>query len=147
MGRYYYAERSVNNARKNKGIRKNAGGEAYFRGKFLIPAEQYFPRLAEWCPPIYVGVDPSGGLLATYHHIPADAKYIYIQNVDVQPGRNDFDAQAEFVYHEIAHVFEYKFLGRRAGQYDERFAQAVHNSVKAGNKLLYVVLTQMMAGR
>lgn len=131
---------------KIKVYAKTPEEEAYFRGKFLIPAEQYFPKLAEWCPPIYVGVDPSGGLLATYHHIPADAKYIYIQNVDVLPGRNDFDAQAEFVYHEIAHVFEYKFLGRRAGQYDERFAQAVHEAVKSGNKLLYVILTQMMEG-
>lgn len=117
---------------------------ARFRGKYLMKAEQYFPKLVEWCPPIYIGVNPPNGLLATYHHIPADAKYIYIQSTDIMPGRNDFDAQADFIYHELAHVFEYKFMNRRAGQFDERFAQAVHDAVRSCNKLLYVVLTQLM---
>jgi hypothetical protein len=123
---------------------KTPEDEAYFRGQFLGKAEQYFPRLTEWCPPIYLGVEPPGGLIATYHHIPTDASYIYVQSTDLFPGRDDFNAQADYIYHELAHVFEYKFIGRRAGQFDERFAQAVHDSVRSGNKLLYVVLTQMM---
>ena len=81
---------------------------------FLFRPNNIFPRLSEWCPPIYIGVNPPNGLLAAYHHIPADAKYIYIQSTDIMPGRNDFDAQADFIYHELAHVFEYKFMNRGA---------------------------------
>lgn len=118
--------------------------EARFRGKYLVKAEQYFPRLDEWCPPIYIGVTPPGGLMATYHHVPPDARYIYLQDTDVIPGWNDFDAQTEFVYHEIAHVFEVKFMGRNISTSDEKFAQAIHAAVKADNKLLYVLLTHIM---
>lgn len=118
--------------------------EARFRGHYLIQAEQYYPRLAEWCPPIYIGVTPPGGLPATYHHIPADAGYIYLQDTDVIPGWRDFDAQVENVYHELAHVIEIKFMGRTAATCDERFAQAVHAAVKKEDKLLYVLLTHMM---
>jgi hypothetical protein len=118
--------------------------EARFRGKYLIKAERYFPRLDQWCPPIYIGVTPPDGLLATYHHIPPDGSYIYLQDVDVIPGWNDFDAQTEFVYHEIAHVFEVKFMGRKLGTTDEKFAQAVHNAVVKEDPLLYILLTHMM---
>lgn len=117
---------------------------ARFRGKHLIKAERYFPRLDQWCPPIYIGVTPPGGLPAKYHHVPPDGSYIYLQDVDVIPGWNDFDAQTETVFHEIAHIFEMKFMGRKLGTTDEKFAQAVQSAVAKEDKLLYVLLSHMM---
>ena len=117
---------------------------ARFRGKHLQKATKYFPNLSEWCQPIYIGVTPPSGLPAPYHHIPQDASYIYLQDVDVIPGWNDFDAQTEFLYHELAHVIEYKFMNRRLGQFDELFAQAVHAAVAAEDKLVYVLLSHIM---
>jgi hypothetical protein len=113
---------------------------ARFRGKYLQKAEQYFPRLDQWCPPIYIGVTPPGGLPVTYHHIPSDASYIYLGEAEIIPGWNDFDAQTEFVFHELAHVVEHK-IGK---PYDERFAQAIHAAVAAGDMLVYALLSHIM---
>lgn len=120
---------------------------AHFRGKYLIKAEQYFPKLDEWCPPIYISVIPPGGRLETYHYVPFGGSYIYLGEADIIEGWNDFDAQTEFFYHEVGHVFEMKFMGRRYGTdkpHDEKFAQAVHDSVHREDKLLYIVLTHLM---
>lgn len=118
--------------------------ESRFRGKQLIKAEQYFPRLDQWCPPIYIGVDPPGGKLANHHYVPPDGSYIFLEDVDIIPGWNDFDAQTDFFNHETAHIYEIKFMGRGLYTCDEKFAQAVHDSVRAGNKLLYIILTHIM---
>ena len=116
-----------------------------FRGKHLQNAEHYFPRLDQWCPPIYIGTYPEGKTqLATYHHVPADGSYIFLQDVEVIPGWNDFDAQTEFLYHELTHIIELKFMHRTAYTCDERFAQAVHSAVKVEDKLVYVLLSHMM---
>lgn len=118
--------------------------ESRFRGKYLQKAIKYYPKLAQWCPPIYIGVTPPSGLPAPYHHMPPDASYIYLQDVDVIPGWNDFDAQTEFLFHELAHVIEHKFINRRLGQFDELFAQSIHAAVAAEDKLVYVLLSHIM---
>jgi hypothetical protein len=118
---------------------------AHFRGKHLQKAERYFPRLDQWCPPIYIGVYPEGKTqLAPYHHVPPDGSYIFLQDVDVIPGWDDFDAQTKLIYHELTHIVELKFMGRTAYTCDEKFAQAIQASVSAENMLVYVLLSHIM---
>ncbi len=118
--------------------------EARFRGKHLQKAIEYFPKLSEWCPPIYINATPPGGRLATHHYVPPSGNYIYLAAVDVIEGWDDFYAQTEYFHHEAAHIVEMKFMGRTVHTCDERFARAVHQAVNANNKLLYVVLSQIM---
>jgi len=123
---------------------------AIFRGHFLYPAAWYFPKLEQWCPPIYLGINPAPSDYPGRNktHISANASYLYIPQVDVIPGDNDLLQQMANLYHELAHVFEVKILGRTANiTTDEVFAWAIQNAVERGDRLIYVLLSHMMEGR
>lgn len=116
---------------------------AYFRGMILQKAAHYFPLLDQWCPPIYINVKPPWGTDGE-ERPHADPRYIYLPLVDVVPDYRDYHLGMENFYHEAAHAFEMKIMGRSMAECDQEFAYAVENAVKKEDSLVYVLLTAMM---